>query len=284
VVAYNFDINNVYSANGWMQAGNYQHAAGDDYNLWEGNIGPGYTSDPVHGTHHFETVFRNYLIGNNQSLCNGVACSAQTIPIDIYAGSRYFNIIGNVLGKAGYHNNYTCSAQSTATCPQGNTSIYTIGYTGNGGQQLSTITGFCSNPSCSATGSFDPQTTTYLMRWGNYDTVNNAVRWNSSEVPLAIGPYANAVPATHTLPASFYLSAKPPWWGTIPYPAIGPDVTGGPGPGGFAYNNPAASCYANVMLGPADGTGTLLSFNANTCYGSSGAAPAPPTSLSAVVH
>ena len=295
VIAYNFDIDNVYDTAGWMQAGNYLHASGTAYNLWEGNVGPGYNADDVHGTHHFDTVFRNYLIGNQQAGCGGPGvntCTAQTVPIILQAGARYFNIIGNVLGQVGFHNNYTCSAQSTASCSAGSTSIYTIGYSGNGGQQVSSVNGFCSNVNCTATGAFDPQVTAYLMRWGNYDTVHGATQWNSAEIPSGVSPYGNAVPSSQTLPASFYFSAKPSWWsGTAPYPAIGPDVTGGTGPGGHAYVIPAQSCYLSAMNGPANGTGNALSFNAGSCYGGGGASqppgptqPAPPTGPSTVLH
>lgn len=277
VAAYNFSINDVYGAPGWMQASFYQHAAGDAFSLWEGNIGTGYTADDVHGTHHFNTLFRNYLIGNNQSTCGGIPCNAQTIPVHLYASSRYYNIIGNVLGKAGYHNNYTCLG-SAASCANGTTSIYTLGATGNSGNVDSTITGFCLDPACSSHGSYDPQTSAYLMRWGNYDTVNAAVRFVSSEVPTGISPYGNAVPGSQSLPASFYYSSKPSWWPSAKaWPSIGPDVTGGniPGVGGHAYTIPAQDCYANVMRGPSDGTGDALTFNANTCYGQSTiAAPA----------
>ena len=39
------------------------------------------------------------------------------------------------------------------------------------------------------------------------------------------------------------------------------------GLGGHAYTIPAADCYANIMGGPADGTGAVLSFDAAACYG-----------------
>jgi hypothetical protein len=295
VVAYNFNIDNVYNSSGWMQAGFYQHASGDVYNLWEGNIGPGYNADDVHGTHHFETIFRNYLIGNQTAGCGSAGvntCTAQTVPVQIYAGSRYFNIIGNVLGQAGFHNNYTCSAASSAACSSGTTSIYVMGYTGNSGQVASAVNGFCSNPSCSATGAFDPQVATYLMRWGNYDTVSGAVRWTASEVPSSLSSYANPVPSSQTLPASMYLAAKPSWFGSVPWPAIGPDVSGGTvsGMAGHANKNPAMLCYLNVMSGATNGTGAVLPFDASSCYGSSGGSggsgtqPAAPTNVSAVVQ
>jgi len=70
-----------------------------------------------------------------------------------------------------------------------------------------------------------------------------------------------------TLPASFYLAARPAWWGRLPFPAVGPDVTGGRGPGGHAYGNPAEACYTKVMVGSDGGGGSPLPFNAKRCYG-----------------
>jgi hypothetical protein len=304
VIGYNFDIDNVWGSVGWMQAGFYQHSGGDALNLWEGNIGPGYTADQVHGTHHFETLFRNYLIGNQSAGCGSagpIICTAETIPIQIEAGSRYFNIIGNVLGQSGYHNNYTCSAQSSVNCLAGVTSIFTIGYSGNGGTaDVSNAYAFCTSPSCTATSNYDPQTTSSLMRWGNYDVVTAAVRWcgnssdpgwsttcgSTSEVPTALASYAQAVPSSTTLPVSFYLSSKPSWFGPIAWPPIGPDVSSGniSGAGGFGNANPAMNCYLNVMHGPSDGSGSVLGFNANSCYGTLSSGPLPPTNLSATVQ
>ena len=51
-----------------------------------------------------------------------------------------------------------------------------------------------------------------LLRHGNWDSVTNSVIWDPAI-------------ADHSLPASLYLSAKPSWWGTLPWPAIGPDLT-----------------------------------------------------------
>jgi hypothetical protein len=271
----------------------------------------------VHGTHHFETLYRNYLIGNNQSPCYGSPCTSQTIPVELYAGSRYINVIGNVLGKAGYHNNYQCSATSSISCSSGahpggtgsDTSIFYLGYTGNGAQQDAAITGFCSSPSCSSRGAFDPQVNSYLMRWGNYDVVTGAVRWcgnssdtgwsgicgGASEIPAGIATYPNSLPTLGdtgagqtAMPASFYYSSQPSWWPSgKAWPPIGPDVTGGneAGTGGFANTNPAADCYLNVMAGPSDGAGGVLSFNAASCYGGGGnSAPPPPQGLTAIVH
>ena len=299
VFDYNFDINNVWDTTGWMQAGFYAHASGNAFNLWEGNIGPGYTSDDVHGTHHFETLFRNRIIGNQAAGCGSAGdatCTAQTIPIDTYAGTRYYNIIANVLGQAGYHNTYTAACTSDNSCWNNVTTIYRLGQTGPGGTNNN---GFCTSPSCAAHGNYDPQVQSYLMRWGNWDTVTSTntsgnndqtgTRFVTGEVPTGISPYGNALPSCSTpscLPTSFYYAAKPSWWGSQVWPPIGPDVTSGniASVGGHANMNPAMDCYLNTMAGPPDGSGSALAFNATSCYGSDPPPPNPPTGLSAVVQ
>lgn len=297
VIAYNFAIEDIYESTGWFQASFYLHAGGTSYNLWEGNIGPGFNSDQVHGTHHFETIFRNYLIGNQDAGCGGdflATCTQQTIPVQIYSGSRYFNIVGNVLGQSGYHNQYQCKATSISSCSGAVTSIWVMGFTNNSGASDSTIEGYCSDAACSTRGAYDPNTHLTLFRWGNYDIVTGTgeggtndqtgVRWcgNSSntgwttrcssttEVPTGLSDYPNSVPATETLPASLYLSAKPSYFTTrgVPFPAIGPDVASGniSSVGGHANRNAAMDCYQTVMGGSANGLGGVLTFNRASCY------------------
>jgi len=262
VWGYNYAVNDYYSVSpNWMMPSNFFHAAGTDNILVEGNNSVGFITDNVHGTHNFLTAFRNQFTGWEPNKQN------QTDAVQLYSGSRYMNIVGNVLGTAGYHNNY----QSLVPLGlNGNTSIYTLGWSGNGG---SVDTSCCPN---------DPLVAATLMRWGNYDTVNNAVQWNPLELASGLIQFANLVPSTQNLPPSFYLSAKPSWWGGMPWPAAGPDVTGGTDPSGHVYPNPAQFCYMNVMHGPMDGSGAVA-FVADACYGSA-TLPSPPTNLSIIVH
>jgi hypothetical protein len=107
---------------------------------------------------------------------------------------------------------------------------------------------------------------------GVYNNIDGSTTW------------ANGV--THTLPTSFYVGSRPSWWnGSIPWPAIGPDVTGGGGPGGHAYaiSNPAMNCFYNLMGGTDGGAGGPYTFNADSCYGSQNR-PNPPTNLHATVQ
>ena len=278
VGAYNYNLDDYYiNDTSWQQAGEYHHSIGDAFTLWEGNVGVGMTNDAVHGTSNFFTVFRNYWSGRDIAGGSSGGKTAQTSPILMYASSRFFNLVGNVFGTSGYHTGYQCAAATTSdSCASaGERAIYGLGYSGHYGH---------------STFNNDPFTVTSLMRWGNYDTVNAGVRWASGEVPSGLARYANAVPTTQVLPDSFYLSARPGWWGnTIPWPPIGPDVSGGniANVGGHANLNPAANCYLNVMRGSPTGGSTPYTFNAASCYTADtggGTTPAPPTSLTVVVN
>lgn len=303
VFSYNLGIDEAFAGAGFFQASFYMHSAGDAMNLLEGNIGTGFTADDVHGTHHFNTLFRNYLPGW-QSSCFGSPCVTNTTPVWLQAGSRYMNLVGNVLGHTGYHNTYQCATITTDGCPNGNTSIFNLGNTGGVGFGNTSVNGFCLQPGCTSHGDYDPQTISTLMRWGNYDVVTG-VRWcgsssdtgwsttcgSASEIPTTLASFSNPVPTLgdtgagqSAMPASFYYTIKPNWFGSVAWPPIGPEVTGGnlASLGGHANMNPAMSCFINTMGAPADGSGPVLSFNADTCYGSN-PAPAPPTGLTVTV-
>ena len=288
VVGYNYTYDDYYTAAGWQQAGLYEHASGTSFTLWEGNESPGYNDDDIHGSHNQETLFRNWLSGLDACSYSS-PCTNQTVPVILQTLTRGINIIGNVLGcfydpgKAdnctgytgvagqSYYTNYEDRYDLKTTTTPDHT-IYVLGYC----QNVSSIN---PNSGCSTSGGTQPNdalTPTTLFRWGNYDTATGTVRWQASEVPTGAVPYMNGtpVPTIHTLPASFYMVAKPVWWGSMPWPAIGPDVTGGTGPGGHAYPIPAAVCYNKTAK---DSTGVLL-FDANACY-QQGPPALPPIQL-----
>jgi hypothetical protein len=277
VVAYNFSINDYYvgSSSYYLLPSALQHTAGSAMILYEGNVGGSWTGDNFHGTHNLVTSFRDRWAGDQPTCANssGVfgTCNGGIVGLDIRAYSRFYNIIGGVLGTSGVHNGYTSGSQPIFALGEGNTE--------NG-----------------VTVPSDSLVATTRMFWGNYDTVTGAVRWcgrstdtgwnttcsSTSEVPTSLSSYANAVPSTETLPASFFLSSKPVWWPSgKAWPPIGPDVTGGniPGVGGHANTIPAQDCYLSIMAGPVNGTGNALSFNTSTCYGAQSAGPSPPTNL-----
>jgi hypothetical protein len=254
VFAYNYSLDDYYNVASWMQSSSYFHAGGIGFVLFEGNDGIGFTADAIHGTADFGTVFRNLFTGWEPGK------SQQTVPIHIYTYNRYMNVLGNVLGRSGYHNRYESAAPSGTG---GNTAIYTLGWSGNGGSTDSGVPN-------------DSRVKTTLFRWGNYDVVNGAVVWNAAEVPSTVSPYGNPVPGSQTLPASLYLPGKPSWWGAVPWPPIGPDVTGGQDPSGHAYKLPAHLCYDLTSK-----TGGILNFNAAACYSSVQDTTPPTVSITA---
>ena len=111
--------------------------------------------------------------------------------------------------------------------------------------------------------STNPFTTGFVH--GLYNYIDGSTTW--------------AAGVTHTLPSSFFLSSKPSWWGSLPYPGIGPDITGGTlptaaavgEPGGHVYMNPAMNCYYNVLGGTEGGGGgtPFTTYNPEACYAAS---------------
>lgn len=344
VAAYNFSVDNYFGTQNWLVANDFDHAAGQDFWLREGQETSGFQADNIHGTHHLTTLYRNQFIGWALAGCGAAGqtypCTSNTSGFKIQGGSRYFNLIGNVTGEAGYHNQYKCVAPS---CNNQNSSTIYVGYTSGSGENYTE--GYCSVPTpttCAPyTSASDPLTINSTMYWGNYDTVTGAVRWcgsssdtgwsttcgSTSEVPSTLedttgNPSIYHVPiptvgdtgaGMSALPPSLFYSSAPSWFGSNPWPVIGPDVTNGnlgmcsggtyggmyatsssqctggtlvTAYGGHANANPAMACYLNLMNGPPDGSGAVLNFNATTCYGqqtTSGAPPAAPSGLTATV-
>jgi hypothetical protein len=264
VHAYNYAIDDYYTAGGtapdWQQASSYQHAIGNAFILWEGNAGIGLTADDIHGVSDFITAFRNYWNGRDPAGGSASGKLQQTNAIQLEAYNRYYNLIGNVLGTGNYHARYEWTAPSTTDMgdtSSSNQSVYSLGYSGNQGTLLLPLLN-------------DPLVAATLFRWGNYDVFHQSAQWSASEVPSGLSEYRNPVPGNQTLPSSFYLSAKPSWWGAGAFPGIGPDVTGGtiPNLGGHATEIPAQLCYDFHM--PRDlaysAPDLVRVFNANTCY------------------
>jgi hypothetical protein len=326
VFAYNFSTNQTNGSTANAIGSAQLHGAGANFQLYEGNAMFSTQEDGDHGAELSQTKFRNFIWGWT-SCANGQCGAGNTAStgidqsaIRIFYGSRYGNIVGNVLGTSGRSLNY----KTFGTFDNG--SIYILG----AGQNV----GGFNEPA-------DPLVSTTTLLWGNYDTVTSAVRWcgNSSdtgwsttcsstaEVATGAPTYPNSVPTLGdtgagqgALPNSFYLASRPAWFGSLPWPGIGPDVSSGnigqcagtPDTAG-KYNgvaatnssqcagsalntawgshvnaNPAMACYFSLG-GLPDGTGNILAFDPRTCYGLAtpstlSSAPQAPTDLVVVVN
>ena len=261
VAAYNFSTDDYYAQSpNWMMQAYWLHSAGIALDLFEENVGAGFNADDIHGTHDLVTLFRNQLTGFEPNKSN------DTIALVIKSFSRFFNVVGNVLGDPGYSTIYTDMPPSGPN--QAAAEVYNVGWQPTGVSFLPDLLGVQS-----------------LFRWDNYDVVTGAVQANAADVPSLLSFLANPVPSSSALPPSFFVTSKPAFWitpfGTPPWPAMGPDVTGGPGPGGHAYDIPAGLCFKNTATDGAYGSSGVLLFDAGRCYGQP---PAPPSNLTAAVQ
>jgi hypothetical protein len=308
VIAYNFGIN-AYTGNDFLFGGIWNHSEGDDYDLYEGNVTDQLFEDQIHGSHLMNTAFRNFFTGW-ESCANGqcgsyTAKDSSVAALDDLSFDRYFNAPANVLGTPGNTTAGYTSSTNEYDLGGVNGYVYILGSGDQGGATPIPL---------------DPVVVNTSMRWDNWDAYHNSIQCNNSEVPTGDPNYPNAVPGQGcsgaALPASFYLSAQPIWWGTEPWPPIGPDVTGGnvgqctgtpntsgeyagvaaltsgqctgtsitpSSYGGHVNATPAMKCALNSGM-PPDGSGSGIVFNAAACYppggGGSGSVTVSPTTLS----
>lgn len=280
VYAYNLVTGGQVGANGTQY-----HSGNIMMDLYEGNNIETFYSDITHGTHNVETLYRNLFDGNSRNPGTTVGMA-----VALLANNRFFNIVGNVMGSTDY-TTYEADQEGSSTC--GTASIYNFGSAGcNSGVTVNT----------------DPNVKRTVLRWGNWDMFTSTnrtgtsdqtgVRWcgNSSdtgwttrcssisEVPSGIPSFSNPIPTLGDtsagmgpLPPSLYLDAKPTWFGSVPFPPIGPDVANGNAPnttsvptGGHANLIPARVCFNGLQPDGAYSGQTPQPriFNANTCYSS----------------
>lgn len=243
VYAYNYNRDTFVA---YVEDVPFDHAAYSSFDLFEGNQTAGFADDDTWGTHGFNTFFRNYLPCWDPPYNSAV--NARGLVIDNY--HRFDNAVGNTIGTAG-----VCTTYQSAN----NYSIFRIG----SGDALAGAT---------------------FMRWGNVSPIgqaddspaNSGVRFLGSEVPASLLSanlvFSNPVPASTSLPASFYmnLGAHPnggtglSWWkvctnwssfptscagyDTQPFPIAGPDLSGGSYVNGHAYDIPAEVAWKNLPI------------------------------------
>jgi hypothetical protein len=187
VIAYNYADNSWATPAAWQEVNIDCHCAFPHMELMEGNYAPHMGASLTHGNAGYLTYFRNY--SSSQFAPPAVYGSTDTQTGNVTALQFDGTDIGmNVLGNVlGMHGVSTVYDAYDS----GPFSIYELGAGGSGPTDVAA---------------------TSLYRHGNFDAVNGAIIWNP----------ANSI---RTLPASFYLRAKPGWWPTgISWPWVGPDV------------------------------------------------------------
>jgi len=274
VIAYNYMMGEFDSeASNVMIGGVDFHGAHPQFNLLEGNVLTAIYADSVWGSSSDTTAFRNWVVGVNRVCsplhgrgpvdCSGTSShfgfqAARAVQLS-YLATRN-NFVGNVIGSArmqalfGYSSPVPQVASLEYPQPRSyeTATAFSFGYGSENDDGAGTGCGG-GTPPCHAAGT----SRTDLLH-GNFINISGAIAWLPG--------------VTRALPASFYLAGKPAWWGFMPFPAIGPDITGGVGPGGHSYGNSAQACYTMKMGGSDGGPASPLRFNAAQCYDS-----APPS-------
>lgn len=293
VIAYNYTMGEFDSADNFVNGGIQFHGAHPQFNLIEGNVTTSVYADQVWGSSYRNTTFRNWSVGSSLRCTpltgrgtvsctgsNGIQTYQASRAMQIAHWSTYYNLVGDIVGSAQQqvlvNTNGVALGQVNSVQYPSNRDYDTTAYGYSWGYGESNDSGSGSGcgggvSPCNGTQAFS---TGFLH--GEYTNVDNTINWLTGLIQV--------------LPASFYLSAKPTWWPAgMPWPAIGPDVKGGTGPGGHVYSktagNAAQYCYTVIMGGADGGARSPLGFNSAKCYsGSLANAPNPPTGLTAVVN
>jgi len=259
------------------EGGMENHGCCNGFPLLEGNDFLSAQFDNYFGNLQFATLFRNRFYG--ATILDTIGNTGNTSPINFGPLSRFSNVVGNIYGSG--QPGYTSYVWTSGSCSPSQF-ILLLGGT------------------CPGQGVADSKAYTSAFLWGNWDSFHGSVQFNTAEVPSGAngGNYTNAVPADHNLPASFLYNSQPAWWGVtgqsaIPWPAIGPDITGGNygcsgqstncTGGGFANKIPARVCFES--LGGTFSNTAAIPFDAAACYTQTASnTPTAPTGLSAVVQ
>lgn len=188
VFGYNYSVAS-YQGEDWLAADMNSHGAHTTMNLFEGNIAAKIYGDFTHGSSSYNSFFRNWVVRTSSALNVTRALRA----VDIEKSNWYYNVVGNVLGQAGQ--TWTAREDNGSRSPTDGRYAYTFGYFSDG-----------------TSTSVDSQSKATAFRHGNFDYATQSTLWDAST-------------ADRTLPASLYLTSKPAFFGGLPWPSIGPDLT-----------------------------------------------------------
>lgn len=215
-------------------------------NLYEGNSAEAWGYSGYHGgAAGIGTALRNYFTGFNPRT------RQRGEPVQLMRLGYFYSLVGNVLGSV--EQNPTayvgCSLWSAATFPR---AIYRLGFPNMGNCSMSPHDNF------TPPGGYpDPRVAATLIRWGNYDYFHKAVRWEQSELPQGMAAPSRVLPHSY----AYVERDRPNWWpSAIPWPPIGPDVSGGNGDASGHVNKiPAQLCWES-------GLNNGGAFNAAACF------------------
>jgi hypothetical protein len=220
VIAYNY-MDDAYGSNypNMPEAGiNAGHYTTPHMELLEGNYSHNYKGDSFWGNSIYITVFRNQLSGLRAARPPLNAYKHGAYPymdlggrtaVDIQAHSDYTNLVGNVLGFQGQ--SLLSYNQSGYSYAQSGWSYERLGgFPKNGEVPMWTI-----GAQQAGGWTWVPMTYQTQLRDGNWDWVTRSQRWHGIGGAVGAG-------TPRAIPDSLYLTAKPPFFGSNPWPWVNP--------------------------------------------------------------
>ena len=152
--------------------------------------------------------------------------------ISIERGGYFHNVFGNVLGDASWatYPGFAYEMSGEPGYVQAAV-IYRLGYpnVGNNGYAAAV-------PWPYDTVYPDANVKSTLLRHGNFDYYSGTTIWDSGI-------------SSQSLPPSLVHGSKPSWFGSLPWPSIGPDVVGGTeDQAGHVNKIPAQVCFEQAKL------------------------------------
>jgi len=207
---YNFAWQTARGPANWYTAGMHcNHGAHGIMDLWEGNMAEKCQNDGYHGSTSHQVWYRNNIHGVHPGDVS------HHYMMNFARASYYHSVIGNVIGN---QTNYPVTGTaiwyadgySVPTSGQLNSYCYKLGWPDSDSWGLTDPTDFPSPWAWSDT--VDTNVAGTIIRHANWDNYNRAVTWNGAD--------------DHTIPNSMVYTSKPSFFGTLGWPAIGPDVSG----------------------------------------------------------
>ena len=169
VVAYNYTDNSWSTPPEWQEVNIDCHCSFPHMELIEGNYAPHMGATTTHGNAGYLTFFRNYASGQfaEPAVVGSSATQTGNIGAIQFQGRDVgMNVVGNVLGTAGWTTAYETYSSSVAA-------VYQLSGSERGGVPV-----------------------TSMFRHGNYDYANEAVQWSPDVATRALPPslYRNGRP------------------------------------------------------------------------------------------
>ena len=187
VFAHNYSFDSFQNDH-WLATDIFVHGAHATMNLFEGNYCTKIQGDYTHGSGSYNTFFRNFVtrVSNAETITGG------RIAVCVDLLHNYYNFVGNVIGES----NLTWTAEETgATRDTSGSYVWSWGFRWDGD---------------STRASTQPRDT--VLRHGNYSAYSRQISWDPAI-------------QDRNLPASLYSASKPAFFGNLPWPAIGPDLS-----------------------------------------------------------